>query len=306
MSHPARRTHRLHRATPSEKQAQKQEISPHAHALAQAQHLAGETIRILLDDLGASNPTGGVQTILEALVEVDTPGDKLHELVALGKHRLAQQQELITIPNPTGYLIGIMRNLAVEALLKGWNVAQLRAEDEEKHAQALRRTPRAGAQSPTPEEDAAPPEEVPVPMPEPPDEATSESQADQQEAAWEVERRAAEEEARHYAALSPDPRARQVWQSVLDRIQPKVSQSAFAIWFQGTNGLAFEGETLIVRVGSGFGRTHLETRFYDLIERAVHEQWDAQASARFVVVEDSQEGDALLMTPEQEAGDDDC
>ena len=78
------------------------------------------------------------ETILEALVEVQTPVELIGELVEVGERRLEQQQELSHIPNPTGYLIGIMRNLAVEAWLKGWNLAQIQAEDEEKHAQAVR------------------------------------------------------------------------------------------------------------------------------------------------------------------------
>lgn len=113
-------------------------------ALVQVYPQVGATMHQALVDLGGSNPDGGVQTILEALVEVAAPPEQMPNLFALGQRRLEQQQELLTIPNPTGYLIGIMRTLAVEAMLKGWKVDQMWAEDEEKHAQAVRSAAQAG------------------------------------------------------------------------------------------------------------------------------------------------------------------
>ena len=98
----------------------------------------GDAVHQVLLDLGGSNPERGVQTILEALAEVAAPLERMQDLFDLGQRRLEQQQELVAIPNPTGYLIGIMRNVAVEGMLKGWNVAQMWAEDEEKHAQTRR------------------------------------------------------------------------------------------------------------------------------------------------------------------------
>ena len=107
--------------------------------------------------------------MLEALVEVKTPVEVLGALMEVGERRLEQQQELMHIPNPTGYLIGIMRNLAVEAWLKGWKIEQIQAEDEEKHAQALRAAQRGEARvlisecepSPTGEESPSPDAEPP-------------------------------------------------------------------------------------------------------------------------------------------------
>jgi hypothetical protein len=131
---------------------------PQAQAPLRVHPQVGATIHQALVDLGGSNPAGGVQTILQALTGVAAPLERMPDLFALGQSRLEQQKELFTIPNPTGYLIGIMRNVAVEGMLKGWNVAQMRAEDEVKHAQALRSAARAEISGLTYEGDARPQE----------------------------------------------------------------------------------------------------------------------------------------------------
>ena len=133
------------RPSTRDKQAKEREVTPREEALAQARAVAGAGLQEQLSQLGGSNPVGGVETILEAMVEVQTPVAVLGALLDVGERRLAQQQELSYIPNPTGYLIGIMRNLAVEAWLKGWKIEQIQAEDEEKHAQALRAAQRGGS-----------------------------------------------------------------------------------------------------------------------------------------------------------------
>jgi hypothetical protein len=99
--------------------------------------------------------------------------------------------------------------------------------------------------------------------------------------------RKAREEAEHYALKPSDPQARQIWRSTLERVRPKVSSSAFTTWFSGTKGLVLEDETLIVRVGSSFGREHLEQRFYDLIASAVSEQRGIETETKFIVLPDS-------------------
>jgi hypothetical protein len=181
----------------------------------------------------------------------------------------------------------------------------MRAEDEEKHAQALRSR---GYAEPEAHEPAA---EAPDAVVRPAPDATStstEAAGDEEDAASEASpalepeeaeapaqddpyaaQRAVREEAERYASLPIDPQARQIWQSTLERIQPKVSSSAFTTWFSGTRGLALEDETLIVRVESSFGREHLEQRFYDLIASAVSEQRGTETKARFIVVPDAQD-----------------
>lgn len=105
----------------------------------------------------------------------------------------------------------------------------------------------------------------------------------------EAAQREAREEAERYALKPSDPQARQIWQSTLERVRPKVSSSAFTTWFSGTKGLALEEETLVVRVGSSFSREHLEQRFSDLIASAVSEQRGTETETRFIVLLDAQD-----------------
>jgi hypothetical protein len=256
----------LQRPTPTRgKQEKEQEASPRDQALAHAKEVVGAVIEEYLRALGGAHPAGGVERILEALVDAQTPVALMGALMDVGKRRLAQQQEREHIPNPTGYLISIMRNLAVEAWLKGWNLSQIQAEDEEKHAQALRSRGyrESGAQTPAAAAAAAPGEVAKVA----PDtaSATTEAAGDAsvatstsepgdaeeqgQDDPTKAAQREAREEAQRYASLPIDPQARQIWQDALQRIRAKISQSAYTTWFSGTKGLVFEDETLIVQVG---------------------------------------------------------
>ena len=94
-----------------------------------------------------------------------------------------------------------------------------------------------------------------------------------------------------YASLPIDPQARQIWQSALERIRAKVSQSAYTTWFSGTKGLVLEDERLIVQVGSSFSRQHLEDRFQDVIWSAVSEQRGIETETRYIVIPNAQEED---------------
>ena len=284
------------RSTPTRgKQEKEQEASPRALALAQAKEVVGAAIEEQLRALGSGHPAGGVERILEALVDAQTPVVVMGALMEVGKRRLAQQQEREHIPNPTGYLMSIMRNLAVEAWLKGWNLAQIQAEDEEKHAQALRSRGHGEPEAQAPAAEKAPAEAAP--LSEETEAVEGQAQEDQEaatceaRAACEAERRAAREEAERYASRPADPKAKQIWESALERIRANVSQSAYATWFRGTRGLVLEKETLVVRVGSSFDRDHLERRFSDLIASAVSEQRGTETDVRFVVLPDSQEDD---------------
>ncbi|HEX6779387.1 MAG TPA: DnaA N-terminal domain-containing protein [Ktedonobacterales bacterium] len=282
------------RPTPTRgKQEQGRETSPRDQALAQAKEVVGAAIEERLCTLGGGHPEGGVERILEALVDAQTPVAVMGALLDVGERRLAQQQELTHIPNPTGYLISIMRNLAVEAWLKGWNLPHIQAEDEEKHAQALRSrgcavrgAPERAAEE-TPTETSAAEKTAACGETE-----TVEAQTQKDQEAAAREERAARAEAERYASLPIDPQARQIWQSTLERIRAKVSQSAYTTWFSGTKGVVLEDERLVVCVGSSFGREHLANRFHDMIESALSEQLGEPAEARFVIIPEAQEDEA--------------
>ncbi len=77
--------------------------------------------------------------------------------------------------------------------------------------------------------------------------------------------------------------AKQIWQSALERIQPKVSQTTFNAWFSGTTAVSLEGRLLTVRVRTTFSRAHLESRFQDLVCSVLSELIGAEAQVRFIV-----------------------
>ncbi|HEU5367198.1 MAG TPA: chromosomal replication initiator protein DnaA [Ktedonobacterales bacterium] len=77
--------------------------------------------------------------------------------------------------------------------------------------------------------------------------------------------------------------AKQIWQSALERIQPKISQATFHTWFDGTSAVALEGHLLTVRVSSTFSCAHLETRFHDLICSVLCDLIGSNAEVRFEV-----------------------
>ncbi|HEY7358919.1 MAG TPA: chromosomal replication initiator protein DnaA [Ktedonobacterales bacterium] len=77
--------------------------------------------------------------------------------------------------------------------------------------------------------------------------------------------------------------AKQIWQSALERIQPKISQATFHTWFDGTSAVALEGHLLTVRVSSTFSCAHLETRFHDLICSVLCDLIGSNAEVHFEV-----------------------
>ena len=69
----------------------RQEATPRAQALACAKAEAGPAIASRLRALGGGNPAGGVDIILGALVDVQTPGALIGALLEIGARRLKQQ-----------------------------------------------------------------------------------------------------------------------------------------------------------------------------------------------------------------------
>jgi hypothetical protein len=304
---PTKETSETRQGAPaSSKQTRETVPTPFDLALAVAEHEVGHILTEQLCQCNDPNPAVGMKTILIALVNAGAPLEKLRDLAALGGHRLRRWHERGGQIRTTeaGYFINLMRNLANEAKSKAWDTDLMELEDQIKHEQIMRRRAAHSKCTLTVQPDQ---DEAPVIESEQPEEGNARDEAqEEQEAerearlAYEAEQQAIREETRYYAALPSNPQARQVWQSVLERIRSKVSQSAYTTWFSGTCGHTFDGDALIVWVGSGFARTHLENRFRDLIESAVHEQWDEQTSARFVMALQTQEDDALEASAEDD------
>ena len=80
-----------------------------------------------------------------------------------------------------------------------------------------------------------------------------------------------------------DGRARQIWQSTLERIQPHISSAMFNTWFAGTSGRSLCGHVLTVTVRTTFNRSHLETRFHHLVLSILCDLVGPEAEVRFAV-----------------------
>jgi hypothetical protein len=85
-----------------------------------------------------------------------------------------------------------------------------------------------------------------------------------------------------------DRRARQIWESTLESLQPKITPATFNTWFRGTSAVSLNGYLLTVRVQTTAHRAHLETRFHDLIWSMLSDLVGTGAEVYFVV-EGSQE-----------------
>jgi chromosomal replication initiator protein len=92
--------------------------------------------------------------------------------------------------------------------------------------------------------------------------------------------------------------AKQIWQSTLERIQPKISQATFNAWFNGTSAVALEGHLLKVNVPTTFNRAHLETRFHDLICSVLSDLIGSDAEVCFEVGQSKADAAALVQPAE--------
>ncbi len=109
----------------------------------------------------------------------------------------------------------------------------------------------------------------------------TEKDVQQEVASPEAQGREREETAAHPPRR--DGRARQIWQSTLERIQPHISPAMFHTWFAGTSGLALSGQVLTVAVRTTFNRSHLETRFLPLVLSILCDLVGPEAEVRFEV-----------------------
>lgn len=80
--------------------------------------------------------------------------------------------------------------------------------------------------------------------------------------------------------------AKQIWQTTLERLRSKVSEQSFITWFQGTAGLSFEDQILVVTVPTPFVKTHMDGRYIVMIRSALEEVAGQAIPVRFVVAHD--------------------
>ena len=91
-------------------------------------------------------------------------------------------------------------------------------------------------------------------------------------------------DAKHVGVLNEDaerPRAFDVWQSVLGRLQAVLPRPTFETWLKDTDGVRWEGNTLIVGVRTPFQAAWLERRMYTAIQQTVEKVTGVPADISF-------------------------
>lgn len=89
--------------------------------------------------------------------------------------------------------------------------------------------------------------------------------------------------------------AKQIWQTILERLQPKIPVQTFTTWFQGTTALSFENDVLVVSVATTFSKTHMDTRYAISIRSLLLELLGKEIEVRFVVAHEPSEKDEALV-----------
>jgi chromosomal replication initiator protein len=93
--------------------------------------------------------------------------------------------------------------------------------------------------------------------------------------------------------------AKQIWQTTLERVRLKLDAAGYTTWFQSTTALSLQDGVLVVGVKTNFARTHLDTRYGELVRSILTEITGNAIDVRFVVAhkvpeEDEATADGLL------------
>jgi chromosomal replication initiator protein len=88
--------------------------------------------------------------------------------------------------------------------------------------------------------------------------------------------------------------AKQIWQSVLERLQGTVSQAALRNVFSGSSGISLEGRVLRVRAGSTYAAQAMETSYYAQIYGAVLDVLGPDAQVRIELGRAEEPPDGLV------------
>ena len=68
---------------------------------------------------------------------------------------------------------------------------------------------------------------------------------------------------------SPDPEARELFDTVLEDVSAEIDTPSFMAWFQGTVPVSFDGQTLTLSVPTDFAEEYIRTRFAGKVEHAL-------------------------------------
>jgi chromosomal replication initiator protein len=87
--------------------------------------------------------------------------------------------------------------------------------------------------------------------------------------------------------------AKQLWQSALERISPRVSAASYTTWFKATEGTELRADTLVVAAPNSFACEHLRQRFRELALAAVEDVLGRPLDVEFVVRGRARSGDEV-------------
>jgi chromosomal replication initiator protein len=87
--------------------------------------------------------------------------------------------------------------------------------------------------------------------------------------------------------------AKQIWQTLMERLRTKVSSAVFTTWFQDTSGLSFQDGVFVVVVPTTFAKTHLEGRFREPLCSMLVDITGTKVDLQFVVTKQPSERPAL-------------
>ena len=86
----------------------------------------------------------------------------------------------------------------------------------------------------------------------------------------------------HPPELPPsDPAAEDTWNAVLSELELEMPRATFETWLKPTEGIAFDGQDLLVGVHSHFAAEWLEQRMYQTILRALRKSSGQPLDVRF-------------------------
>jgi chromosomal replication initiator protein len=94
--------------------------------------------------------------------------------------------------------------------------------------------------------------------------------------------------------------AKQIWQTLLERLRQRFDGATFTTWFQGTSALSLQDHVLVVSVETTFCRQHLESRYSEIVRSTLSDIAGSPIEVRFVVEHGSvgeQEGELTGMAP---------
>ncbi|MEK7540774.1 MAG: chromosomal replication initiator protein DnaA [Patescibacteria group bacterium] len=93
----------------------------------------------------------------------------------------------------------------------------------------------------------------------------------------------------------------ELWQSVLAQMQFHISKANFATWFQNTEIVSKDNETVVISVPNAFSKEWLSNKYNKLILKTLHDIDDKIKDLSFVIKSQNQKTPALKVLIEKDA-----